>query len=129
MHVKEFKMVALIKQWMMYKELIALSLKLNFRDIDADKVIAILERFALSRLGGNDPATKAYAALVFSRKELQRAPQHKDALIKIWELAKERYQQDLPNRPKWHRVMACCNSLYEPYSKMLKHEEDEAIAA
>lgn len=115
-------MVALIRQWIIYKELVSMAMLENFTGSAPEKVLGVLERFALSRVGGHDQATKPYAALVFSRKELLNAPHHKRALLKIWELSKERYQNDLANRSEWHRVMACCNALYERYTSMQDQE-------
>ena len=121
-------MVAFIKQWLVYRELLALSRKQNFTDTEPERIVDILERFAVSRLSFDDLSVKAYLSLVFARKANQKGIDHRYALMRIWELAKERYVHDTSSRARWHKVMACCNALYEPYSRVGFVQHGAAVA-
>lgn len=121
-------MVSLIKHWILHKELVRLSLLKSFDQVSPKQVMEVLEKFAVLRVAGIDRA-RIYSALVFNRKEIYRAPVHRAAVLRIWDLAKERYQLDLVQRSNWHKVMATCNAMYEPYYEFSGVQAERALAA
>ncbi|MCB0339502.1 MAG: hypothetical protein KDD53_07860 [Bdellovibrionales bacterium] len=119
-------MVATFRQWIASQELLLLASRESFEAISPDKVLRILERFALSKV---HPLGQIAERPKILRRLDQRQVAHQAALLQIWEKAKDGFQSDLKHRPGWHRVMATCNALQEPYLKLSNSMEACALAA
>lgn len=122
-------MVALLRQWMAQREIVGLGLLSSFAGKNPKDVLHILKEFAFWMVGEHLDGSDQYAASVFSRGVGSRDQLHKDSIMNIWELSREQFILDLPNRSDWHQVMALCNGLYERYARFIHPDKTRAMAA
>ncbi|WKZ57194.1 MAG: hypothetical protein QY326_00605 [Bdellovibrionota bacterium] len=97
-------MLGVIKSWFQTRELVALSYR---KDLSAIEPVALLRLLEV--------VSHYYQSREAALFEVARTPdiEMRDALARIWELARDRYRVERASRLAWHRVMANCNSLYE----------------
>lgn len=89
-----------VKHWLLVRELLRLSQLDSFESATPTSLILLLERYAISKV----------------RNNLETDPLEHHALTIIWSHSKREFQKDKENRIGWHKVMASCNALQEPYT-------------
>jgi hypothetical protein len=101
-------MVSQIRHWMAYRELIALARRSDLSSIEPEAIIKLLYVFARSAAQRGDSSSLSFLNL-FTRRDSEG----REAILRIWEMARSCYLADTFKRAKWHLVMASCTSLYE----------------
>src|SRR5690606_13889106 len=93
----------------------ALAQRRDFSKVSPEKVLRLLA--AIGAQGPQESLTLA-ACTPHNTVHHRRV---RASLMKIWQLAHDRYQEDAPLRFKWHRIMANCNSIYAQFATPSEH--------
>ena len=100
------------RDWLLYRELMALSRRESFEGVVPESITTVLHKFAESRL--HSQIVEANAKKITNPEA--RAVAVRTALLAIWELSKNESRTSPALRFKWARVMATCNSVYAPFA-------------
>ena len=100
------EMITYIKNWIAQRDLLELSRKENFEELQAERVNEILDKWVESR-----KLREGYT----NSRSLENI-KIENALLQVWKLAEERSQSELDDVQAWRTIMASCNALFEQFS-------------